>query len=287
MADKETKVYRFAAKSHEDLGEAPVTDEGYLIERKVHDEKGNLLVSEELGEGEVASEKLEYSYDEKGRIILHRHYFAGELSEEVQISYNEFDKPSREVITFLDGSKTENIYEYDESGHIKKKRVQDEGGEIEIEELFEYSDGNLVRHTRYNSSGELVDEFKFEYGEEEGKKVLKEEHEIHHSEGVQFRTVHSKSGSVTYDKKGGIYSTVKKVFDEKGRETENHVQTLNRQVSIFYQYNDKDLLTGEERQNGSMTTFISRRIYNEEGKLRFYTITDASSGLFTDYYVYG
>lgn len=287
MAVKEIKVYRFASKSHEELGEQPVLNEGYLIERRVHDEKDNLLISEELGEGETVSEKLEYQYDDQGRIVLHRHYFADELSEEVEITYNDSGKPVKEVITFLDGSKTENLYRYNDAGKLEKKEVKDEEGGMEMEETFEYEDGELVRHAKYNSEGVLTDEYKFIYREEDGKKVLSEELEEHPLDGVQFRTVHRKDGSVTYDKKGGIYSSIKKVLDEKGREAENHVKTLNRQVSIFYRYDEKDQLVGEERQNGGMTNFISRKIYNNEGKLLLCTITDASSGLFTDYYVYG
>ncbi len=278
--------WRFPGMTREEVASAPDNEGGFKLGRKVFDNAGNLILVEELGEDNQVLESEEMGYDSAGRMVSKVHRMDGEITENLSFEYDAAGNLISERNGFAQGGEQLTNYSYDDSGKLILKVISDEDGNEEGREILNYEGDNLMLQETVNETGEKTSSITFIYKDNAEGKSLSEEIEERPQEGIFYRTVYDGGSVITYDRKGSKVSAQLRKYDEKGQLVETRISTLQRDVTIFYEYDEKGNLVREERLNGGHPVFLARNFYDEAGNLVISEVTEAGSGLVTDRFEY-
>lgn len=221
-----------------------VETEQYKYQLKEFDEAGNELLEINYTPDGNVQDKTERLFDDEKRLIEEK-YYDGEdlLAEHRTYQYNEEGKAEKEFLHYLDGSKDTIYYSYDENGHLKEKKTEDEDAYVERQEFFiNDPQGRVLKHEiieeeevkrkdeyERNQEGEIeesrhidnenMEEFRLEHAYENGQRTatrkydatdqLIEKYEYRNEDDRVAMIIHELPGEknitqFAYDDKGNI-----------------------------------------------------------------------------------
>jgi len=277
MQIKKVRELFFDSICLEDPGQISDYD-GYVINEKEFDEKGNLTKECTYNDHGQVEQMNIYTYNDKGFIIQHQ-IFEGEtvLIEERQIEYDEKNRAAKEITKFEEGGESSVEQFFNEENLVEMAKAYEEG-EFSGKTVYSYSNGKTVLIETYDADESLL--AKKEYGYDENG-ILES------VETQNFETGESQIIYPEYDSEGRLlkethcvgdkpYFRITQSFNEKGllvQIVEESQEKGLRKTIISYDKNGNNILQEISNQNDTpLATYI--RIYDEKGNVRMLTTSE-------------
>jgi hypothetical protein len=226
----------------------------YLHSQTDYNEDGKVIMQCSYAQGEILSEKVVYEYDESGNVI-HEIYFVeeDEPSEEKSYEYGEDNKIVRQHKHYQDGSADITDFRYNAEGLLIETVTLNDEEEVEARETFEYSNGKVSLHIRFDGEGNPVFREEFEF-DAEGKIVVQVRNDEESGEFFRLRIKYSPEGrklaEMVYNEEDELVETTWFEEDEKGRVVQT-VEENNRDKRIRrFNFDDRGNNLGYEEHNG-------------------------------------
>lgn len=244
----------------------------FLMEKKVNDEKGNVITEILYYPNGSIIQQLEYLYDDKGNLIEETLEEEGsEIAERKSHNYLENGQKHKTYVHYIDGTYDTIEYIYDDKSRLISKVTTDSDGEIDGRKEYKYQNNKLVKETEYDYEDNISDEITYDYDENGNLK------EMIHYDGVEKETIKTLH---EYDEKGHrietlIYNTKGKLvekhgflYDEKGRVVEATEETPYENNNTTMQYDDKGNIIEQKEVNedGEINHFVERK-FDENNNL--------------------
>jgi hypothetical protein len=282
---KSQTVYRLSQSLLEMPDTEPNFDEAFKVKETHYNNDGTISKEAEYNPDETEAERYERDY-ENGKIIESRHFFETELSETNKFLYNEKGLMLQDITIYADGGELKANFEYDEQDNKIGVKTTDTDGVLEAEENWEYKNKLVLKHTKFDAEHNMSEELRLTYKNDEGD--IAEEHLTIMANSIELRTVYldNESGSITYNKDGKVYGKSKNIFDDKDRLSQLIQETYKGNYVTKYFYDENDNIIEEEKQVDGTVYFRAISSYDENNELKQRTVTEMSSGTFTDYYQY-
>ncbi len=252
--------------------EAWIVANSHITSMQAFDEAGNMTAEKTFTREGEASEHNEYVYNDKAQLIEELLYFEGnELAERHIFEYREDGKMAKETITYQDSYSDYVTYLYDDLGNLIERRQQDEDGEVESLEQYEYEGELLKKETVYGSEQEFISEAIHTYDDKknliETKSRGKEDHE-----DVRMVYEYDEKGNrdcaERYNKEGQIMARTTFTFDDKGNVIELFEEDTTTSKTTKMQYDDHDnVLLHEEFNDQEELNHRIERVWDEDGEL--------------------
>lgn len=215
---------------------------------------------------------VEYEYDSQGFMVL-------ELMREADLSVSsrktfEADQKGRrlkEHSHYADGSYDTITYTYDDNDQLVKKVAVDDEGQVEFTELFEYSDGRLVREAWLDEDDFLAKETLMQYDDEglldesvvrdlvEGTEIRKEF--VHDEKGLG-------KGYVAYNENDEPVERVVLKYDDQGQLIEVVDENKRQKNTTHMEYDPQGMVVKQEEYdlNGQLVNRVERT-YDDQGRI--------------------
>jgi YD repeat-containing protein len=241
-----------------------------------YDPDGRLLVEiAYTRDGDIA-DKMEYRYDEHGNLCETMIY--GEDGEILERKEEVWESPERlrcEIIHYLDGSRDNYEYFYDENGALTGVQVTDDEDELEYSEKYFYEGDKLVKIERTDEEGELI--YRQETAYEDGR--IKSRTTWSSEEEEPYTLVHYFNGSERREKEerfdGDGKLIERNIYEEDVEGRLHRVIEENRQRKNTTEYSfdakGNPVAQVETDMNGEVNHEISR-LYSPEGELMRTTV---------------
>lgn len=233
----------------------------FLMEKKVYDEKGNLITEISYYPDGSIIQQLEYSYDEKGNLKEETLEEEGsEVAERKTHDYLENGKKHKTYVHYLDGSYDTIEYIYDDKGRLISKITTDSEGEVDQRKEYKFQDDKLLKETEYDHEDNITDELTYNYDD---KGNLKEMTHYDGIEKISVKTLHE------YDEKGRRIESI--IYNNKGKPVEKH--------GFSYDEEDRVIEATEETAYENNTTtmqydakgnIIEQKEVNEDGEINHF-----------------
>jgi len=168
----------------------------------------------------------------------------GEILEEKTFEPDDQQRVKKEFRHYLDGTFDVLEFFYDEKGHVVRKILSDDEGEVETEEVFEYRNGLLMKETLLESGKEPIKETVYIYDNDDFLDS-KQVNDLASDQVIRQEYSYNEAGHrdavLTYDGSGELIERILLNLDEKGRPV--GIEEENRQKK------NKTVLTYDERDN--------------------------------------
>ncbi len=262
----------------EGVGSEVIPKEVLVSETEYHPEWGKVTRERQYAsDGRLEQETL-YEYDNQGFLIRELLKEGdGSVMEEKSYEPDEQQRLSKEYLHYADGSKDTIFYMYDDEGQLVRKRSEDEDGDLEQLQLFEYSNGFIVRKALYDEDPseedgtEPAEEVRYTY--DSAGKILEEEI-LNNTDGVFRHKVHvynddgHRIAVKVYDEGEELIERVLMEPDEQGRPVRMVEENRKKKNTLNLRYNNKGNIVFQEEYDlkGNLLNTVSRE-YDEEGRL--------------------
>lgn len=293
-------IYRMMNGEWADVEEQEEVDKTHfykMIERELTKD-GDLVTESEFDEDGTELQRTVNVYNEKGKIILHELFNEGHLAEKIEFKYDEKGRVCEEVRQFEEGFPLTTFFTYDDEDRVIEKRVDDSDGELQKKETFEYHPvwkDKVVKHVTSDEEGELSMEEETEWEERNGeikpKRMLVTDHSFDKKRRTDFFDPRLREDNIayaTYNEREKVIEYVKVMYDEEGREEEEHSVSVNESdnFKVFYTYDEYDrVIAQEQHQEDKIISQINRR-FNGEGLVKVMAVRSFSRGMYVDLYEY-
>ena len=293
-------VYRLPNGEWEDFAELAEIDKSkfYKVFHREMRAGGELVEEVEYDQDGNEVQRTKNIFGDKGKITLHELYNEGVLAEKLNYEYDEKDRVAKEIRQFEEGFPLTTIYTYDDQDRIIEKRIDDDEGELQKREVFEYHPewkDKIVRHQTYDEEGKLSIDEKIQWEERNGlvktKQFISEDHTFKTKRRTEFFDPKTREDQIAYavfNDKDKVVEYVKIIYDEQGREAEEHSFSVNDSdtFKIYYTYDEKDRIIGtEQHQQDKIISKINRR-YGSRGHAELIAIRSFNRGMYVDYFEY-
>ena len=221
-------------------------------------------------DGEIA-DKIEYHYDEAGRLQETLVYGDDvEVLERKEVVWNRDGKVAREITHYLDGSADTHEYFYDDSGNLTGLQVKDDEEELELSEKYSYENEKVIKIERWNGDNELIFKQEDEYADENLRKrtIWSSEEEEPFRVVVEFNAAGHRHQELRYNSRDQLIERNIYEEDEQGRVTRIIEENRQRKNTTEFSFDDKGnvIHQAETDLNGNLNHKVFR-IYSPEGAL--------------------
>ena len=297
---KTQKVYRDYNGNWDDIEEVdmPDTSSYVLTYDREFTGAGELVFEVEYDQHDEEVQKQVNTYNDQGKITRHELHNEGQLVETIVFDYDANGNLFSEYREFEEGYPLKTIYTYDGENRMVEKRVEDSDGELEKRETFAYHaewKDKVVKHESFDEEDELTLE---EITENEIRNVevkTKEQTIKDHTINIERRTVfydpkerEDHISYATYNEKGKVVELFKIVFDEKGREIEEHSESIvgSENFQVYYTYDDEDRVIHQEHRQADRILSKHNRKFNEKSLPSFHSFRSHNRGMHIDFFEY-
>jgi YD repeat-containing protein len=293
-------VYRLANGEFADFEESGAVDKTdfYKIFHREMSKDGELLLEIEYDADGNELQKTQHTLNDQGKIVKHELYNEGQLAEEIIYEYDEKGRIIREVRKFEDGFPLTTNFIYNDKDQVIEKRIDDDEGELQKRETFEYHPewkDKVIRHLVYDEENKLTVEEDNEWeergGEVKARKFIVRDHSFKTYRRTEFfdpKTREDNIAFATFNEKEKVLEYVKVLHDEKGRDLEEHSISVNDSDNfiVYYTYDELDRVVAQEQhQQDKIISKINRR-FNEQGHAELIAIRSFSRGMYVDVFEY-
>lgn len=249
-----------------------------ISETEYHPVWEKVILEKQYAADGTLEQETEYEYDQNGflvREILREG--DGTVMEEKSFEPDEEQRVAREFLHYADGSKDTVTCRYDAEGRLVEKRSEDEDGDLEQLEVFEYRNGLMTRNAVYDEEpageGEEEPAEEIRYTYDHSGKMLEEE-VFNHTDGVFRHKVHVYNDNghriavKVYDEEEELIERVLMEPDEEGRPVRMVEENRKKKNTLNLRYNNKGNIVYQEEYDlkGNLLNTVSR-VYDEKGRL--------------------
>ena len=266
--------------------ERELTKDGEIISEKEMDEDGNEI------------QKTQNKYNADGKIVHHELFNEGELVEKIHSEYDEKKRLVKETREFDEGFPLSTIFSYDNEDRLIEKRIDDSDGELQKRETYQYHPtwkDKVVKHVVYDEEDKISVEEEIEWEEREGeikqKKIIAKDNSMNSYRRTEFFDPKSREDNIAYavyNEREKVVEYVKVIFDDRGREIEEHSVSVNDSdnFKVYYTYDEFDrVIKQEQHQQDKIISKINRR-FGESGYAELIAVRSFSRGMYVDYFEY-
>ncbi|HTL82268.1 MAG TPA: hypothetical protein VL651_11210 [Bacteroidia bacterium] len=297
-ATKVVDVYRLIDGEFSEFAEAETIDRSkfFKVFHREFTKDGEIILEVQYDPDGVELQKTLNKLNENGKIIAHELFNEGQRAEHITFELDEKGRIVKELHEFEEGFPLTTFFKYDDQDRVIEKRVDDSDGELQKRETFEYHPSwkdKIVKHVIYDEEGEISQEETREYEERDGevkvKKIESTDHTFDKYSRTEFFDAKSREDSIgyaTFNEKDKVTEYVKIVFDEYGREAEEHSVSVNDSdnFKVYYTYDDYDrVVKQEQHQDDKIISSINRR-FGKEGNADLIGVRSFNRGVYLDYY---
>ncbi len=186
-----------------------------------------------------SADRIEYEYDEMGRVIKKVRFDEDDLIESVELFDYEADRLSREALLGSKGEMlAETIFTFNESGKVHELISNNAEEDIWVRKVYRYNEaGQPVSVTTFNKHGEPVARITYENDELGRPRQITEENRR------QKNTVemeYNERGEIIFqeekDLNGEVTNRIERIYDSGGFLAESQILVRNFQQGISRQY---------------------------------------------------
>lgn len=297
---KKQVVYRLLNGEWDDFAEVNEIDrtDFYKIFHRELNKDGELIVEVEFDEDGKELHKTANTFDEKGNIAVHELFNDGQLVEKSIFVYDDKNQLIKETREFDEGFPLTTFFKYNEDGNVIEKRVDDSDGELQKRETFAYHPNwkdKVVLHEVFDEEDiiSLKEENEWEErdGEVKARKFIVNDYSLKSYRRIEFFDPKKREDNIsmaTFNDKEKVLEYVKVVFDEKGRELEEHSVSVNDSDNfiVYYTHDDLDrVIVQEQKQGDKIVSKINRR-FGEIGLAELIGIRSFNRGMYVDVFEY-
>lgn len=239
-----------------------------------------------LEDGSV-DRQYEYIYDDN-KLVDEKLYYEDELSEHNSYVYDG-DVLTKSYVHYQDGSKDTMHYEYDTEGHLIKKTLMDEDGDVEEIQEWNYDDGMLIsmkkfednlqepvweEQNKYDEEKRLVEHITWDYPEERTYKEVLEYDENGREALIKSYVNDELKEKANFQR------------DENGRPQEIIEEKPGEKTRVVQEYDDQNRVTGQKVFNKEDHELYSiSRKFDENGNLKESAVVEDEKqmGIYTMY----
>ncbi len=253
-------------------------EEVVVSETEYHPEWEKVILERQYAADGTLEQETAYEYDKNGFLIRETlREGDGTVMEEKSFEPDEKQRIAREFLHYADGSKDTITYRYDAQGRLVEKRSEDEDGDLEQLEIFEYRNGHMVRKAVFDEEPAGEDESEpaeeIRYTVDDAGRMLEEEI-CNHTDGYYRHKVHVYNDNghriavKVYDEEEELVERVLMEPDEEGRPVRLVEENRKKKNTLNLRYNNKgDIVYQEEYDlKGNLLNTVSRE-YDEKGRL--------------------
>ena len=237
---KSALVYRYPKFFLESVSDAE-DGKGFLEQKLVYDANGNVLFDAYYSESNILEHKIERIFDDKELLKSELLYYSeDEVAEEMNLERDSKNKIVKKIKKYAEGGNSYSEYTYNDAGLLVEITTNDDEGDIEEQQIIEYSGELIIKKTIINSYNEVESIESFIYDSE--SRVIE-----HVSEDSQN------------------YELLKRIYDgELLASIEIYDKSGNGLKKYDYVYNEEKLLS-EIRERGKMGSSFTKFNYDEHG----------------------
>lgn len=264
---KSETIYRIDHVPGEEVNFNP--DSGYKQSCQEYNPEGRILLELTYTfEGDI-SDRIEYHYDEKGRLKEALTFGENEeLLERKELAWTDGDRISLEIIHYLDGSADFHEFFYDEKGNLTGIQVRNDDDEIEFEETYFY-ESDLVRMERRDEDDELVYMMENTYldGVLRERTIWSAEEEEPYTYVQRFNSAGHREEELRYNSQGQLSERNVYSLDSEGRIISMVEENRLRKNTTEFAYDGKGNVTFQKETdlNGELNHEVFRH-YDETGQ---------------------
>jgi YD repeat-containing protein len=297
---KKQVVYRLPNGEFDDFAEIETIDKTdfHKVFHREMLQDGQLVFEVEYDKDGNEVQKTQNTFDDAGKVILHELYTEGALAEKTIYERDEKGNVLKEIREFDEGFPLTTYFKYDDEGRVVEARVDDSDGELQKRETFVYHPvwkDKITLHEVFDEENEISLKEENEWEEREGevkaKRFTVNDYSLDRYRRTEFfdpRTREDNIAMATFNNKEKVTEYVKIIFDEQGRELEEHSISVNDSDNfiVYYTYDEQDRVTRQEQhQQDKIISKINRR-FGESGMAELIGIRSFSRGMYVDFFEY-
>lgn len=297
---KKQIVYRALNGEWDDFAESEAVDKAgfFKVFEREMTKDGDLVSEVEFDADGNEVQKTLNTYNEQGKISKHELYNEGYLAEKLLFEYDDKNRVIKETREFDEGFPLTTHFTYDDNDQVTEKRIDDSEGELQKRETYTYHPvwkTKVVKHNVYDEEDKISIEEETEWEERNGEPKVKKFTVNDRAMGTYRRTeffdpLKREDNIVyaTYNNKEKVVEYMKVVYDEEGRESEEHSVSVNDSDNfiVYYTYDEYSRpVVQEQHQADKIISKIHRR-FDEKGHLSLVGVRSFSRGMYVDYFEY-
>ncbi len=246
----------------------------FLMEKKVYNEKGNLITEISYYPNGSIIQQLGFFYDDNGNLIEETLEEEGsEIAERKSHDYLENGKKHKTYVHYMDGSYDTIEYIYDDKGRLISKITTDPDGDVDQRKEYKFQDDKLLKETEYDYEDNITDEITYDY-DENGNLT-----EMTHYDGIEkitIKTLHEyddqgrRVESLIYNTKGKLVEKHGFSYDEEDRVVKATEETPYENNITTMQYDEKGNIIEQKEVNeeGEINHFVKRKFDDNNNLLQ-------------------
>jgi len=236
------------------------------------DESGKLLLEIAYTQDGDIADKIEYRFDEAGRLLDGED---DEILERKELVWDHEGKVSRELTHYLDGSQDIHEYHYDDRGKLIGMQLKDDEDELELSEKYFYEGDKMVKVERRNGDNKVIFRQEDEYidGIISARKIWSSEEEEPFTVINQFKASGLREQELHYNGSDQLIERNIYEEDEHGRVVRIIEENRQRKNTTEFSFDEQGNVIHqvETDLNGNLNHEVFR-VYSEEGELLITTV---------------
>ena len=278
--------------------EEPTREDFYKMIEREFLKDGSLVTEIEYDEDGNELQKTLNVYNENGKITQQELFNEGMLAEKTVFIYDDKNRLLKETREFEEGFPIITHFSYDDQDRITEKRTDDNDGEMQKKETYQYHPvwkDKVIRHEIFDEENKLSTEEETEWEERNGEvkaaRLIVKDHTFDTYRRTDFFDPSKREDGIayaTFNEKEKVIEYVKVIFDEDGLEAEEHSVSVNESdnFKVFYTYDEYSRpVVQEQHQADKIISKVHRR-FNEQGSVSLIGYRSFSRGLYVDLFDY-
>jgi hypothetical protein len=271
---KSETIYRFDHLPGEEIE----MDQEFDLKQSYHefDESGNLTLELAFSQDGEIVDKIEYLYDDAGRLVESRIYDENDDVLERREAIRDKDgRVTRELIHYLDGAADSREYHYDDKGNLISLQVIDDEGEPEFSEKYFYEGDKVVKVERCDGDDKVIfrQEDTYENGIISTRKIWSSEEEEPFTLINNFNANGLRTQELRYNSRDQLVERNIYEEDEHGRVIRIVEENKQRKNTTEFEFDEQGnaIHQVETDLNGNLNHKVFR-VYGPEGEILITTV---------------
>lgn len=293
-------IYRLPDGEWEQFEEedAPSRDQFYKMMERVYLKDGSLVSETEYDEDGNELQKTLNVYNANGKVTQQELFNEGALAEKITFVYDDKNRLQKETREFEEGFPITTHFKYDDQDRLIEKRTDDNDGELQKKETFQYHsvwNDKVVKHETFDEENTLSTEEETEWEERNGEvkaaRVIVKDHSFDTYRRTELFDARKREDNIayaTFNEKEKVIEYVKVVYDEDGLEAEEHSVSVNESdnFKVYYTYDEYSRPVVQEQHQADRIISKVHRKFNEKGSVELIGYRSFSRGLYVDLFEY-
>lgn len=273
----------------DDISSQEVETLSYRSEYTEFTKDGQPLIEQTWDTSGILLDRFEKVYGEDSKLLKGFLFQDGdEIAETKELFYDEAGTLIKETRTYLDGSISTTLFEYDAQGRITLQHCSDEEGEEEFREEYLYDEkGNKIEEARWDY-GDLAIARKWQYNENNDV-VRHSIEEFSDGKNIEKAYAYNDERQITEEltySKGKLIAASLQTFNEDGSISELVNESTDGYEKVHFEYDEKGNTVRQEayNRNGEQIHRVEREFdaYDNVIEIRVW-MYDLVSGLIRRY----